>query len=82
MLLSWRSSPFLPCPHWFLLAHAAVTGVGGRGEPNDGVLMLSETRLQSIETIQLHATHTFIMNHPSVAQRILADTVNSSKTQA
>lgn len=43
-------------------------------EPNDGILMVSETRLPNAPHHTLPAIHTFIMNRPEVAAAVL-DTI-------
>lgn len=39
--------------------------------PNDGILTVAETQVAGIPQLSIPATHTFIMNHPIVAAKIL-----------
>ncbi len=47
-------------------------------EPNDGVLMVSETLLPSATHLTLPAIHTFIMNRPEVTDAVLSLNRNTS----
>lgn len=47
-------------------------------EPNDGILMVSETQLPGAEYHTLPAIHTFIMNRPEVAEAVINTVPNAS----
>lgn len=40
-------------------------------DTSDGTVSLSETRLPDADFIQVHANHTWIMNHPNVTKQVL-----------
>lgn len=70
----------LPVPDVPTRIYAGDAGPVGRfspfGEkPNDGILMVDETRLDGVPMLTVPASHTFIMNRRAVAEDIVA-TVN------
>jgi hypothetical protein len=89
-LFAGSSGRFLSDPDEFLRLHpppcpttvfAGTAGPTGRfspfgSEPNDGIVSVSETRLDdSHEPIQIPALHTWIMSHPTV-HRYLRDVMS------
>lgn len=42
-----------------------------RGEPNDGILRVSETDLEGAPLVLVHGVHTFLMNRRDVARTVL-----------
>ena len=69
-----RSVPAPACPTW---VYAGTAGPRKSwfplaGEPNDGVLMLSETQIAGVPTIPVPALHTFFMNSRFVARDLVA----------
>jgi len=65
----------LPKPIANTWIYAGTKGLPGSlspfgDEPNDGILMLAETRVDGIPVVEIPATHTFIMNSRRVAEDI------------
>jgi hypothetical protein len=60
-------------PSWII----ARLGIIPRGEPNDGTVLVRETRLEGMVAFaEVAASHTFLMNHPrtrALIARFLAD---------
>ena len=62
----------LPIPNMPTKIYAGIAGFGK--QPNDGVLMLEETKLHNIPLQTVPALHTFIMNHKAVTEDIISIT--------
>lgn len=41
-----------------------------RGEPNDGIVRVSETRLDGVPLLEVHGVHTFLMNRRDVFEAV------------
>jgi len=58
-------------PTLVLAGSSAPPWLPHRGRPSDGIVAIAETALDGAEHEVLPASHTFIMNDPSVARRVV-----------
>lgn len=67
----------LPPPETPTLVVAGTRGPSApwlpfQGEPNDGIVRVSETHLDGASVVLVHGVHTFLMNRRDVARAVLA----------